>query len=247
MVSEFVTRWFTPAILIVGLLHLLFFGVLWIWARRDLRGLAETLDRFTAGLAHRSRLPSSAHLSDHVDAFISDVHEALGDPGDREKVRTRIRILDERRTYLDSFRFETAWTVARSGIEAYPLLGVLGTIFALWLAMRGPAGDGEAAVGLIVSRFGVAIDSTFAGLAMAIALMVVNSALETLFRRVLENRRNVRDLIVRTKRELISPVPTRPVQSDPPSVPRGVSQPDDDETPMRPPQPSRTDSGQAGV
>lgn len=246
MVSEFVTRWFTPAILIVGSLHLLFFGVLWGWARRDLRGLAETLDRFTAGFAHRSRLPSSAHLSDHIDAFIGDVQEALGDPDDREKVRTRIRILDERRTYLDSYRFETAWTVARSGIEAYPLLGVLGTIFALWLAMRGPAGEGEAAVGVIVSRFGVAIDSTFAGLAMAIALMIVNSALETLFRRVLENRRHVRDLISHTKRELITPASNPSVHGEPGLAPGG-SPAGDDESPLPGLQPGRTDRGQAGV
>ncbi len=203
MFSDLVTQWFTPAILIVGVTHLLFFGLLWGWARRDLRMLAETLEKFTAGFAHRSRLPGAAHLSDQIDAFVADVHEALSDPEDREKIRTRIRILDERRDYLNSYRFESAWTVARSGIEAYPLLGVLGTIFALWLAMRGPSGEGEAAVGVIVSRFGVAIDSTFAGLAMAIALMIVNSALETLFRRVLENRRHVRDLVIRSKRELI--------------------------------------------
>ena len=217
MLSDWITRWFTPGILIVGTAHLCFFGVLWGWARRDMRTLAETLEKFTAGLGHRSRLPGTAHLSDHIDAFVTDVQEALGHPEDREQVRTRIRILDERRDYLDSYRFESAWTVARSGIEAYPLLGVLGTIFALWLAMRGPTGDGEAAVGAIVSRFGVAIDSTFAGLAMAIILMIVNSALETLFRRLLESRRQVRDLVLRSKQELMTlpaegtrPLPTSP-------------------------------------
>lgn len=204
MLSDWITRWFTPGILIVGTAHLCFFGVLWGWARRDMRTLAETLEKFTAGLGHRSRLPGTAHLSDHIDAFVADVQDALRHPQEREQVRTRIRILDERRDYLDSYRFESAWTVARSGIEAYPLLGVLGTIFALWLAMRGPTGDGEAAVGAIVSRFGVAIDSTFAGLAMAIILMIVNSALETLFRRLLESRRQVRDLVLRSKQELMT-------------------------------------------
>lgn len=217
MLSDWITRWFTPGILVVGTAHLCFFGLLWGWARRDMRMLAETLEKFTAGLGHRSRLPATAHLSDHIDAFVADVQEALGHPEDREQVRTRIRILDERRDYIDSYRFESAWTVARTGIEAYPLLGVLGTIFALWLAMRGPTGDGEAAVGAIVSRFGVAIDSTFAGLAMAIILMIVNSVLETLFRRLLESRRQVRDLVLRSKQELMAlpadgnhPLPTSP-------------------------------------
>lgn len=203
MILDLITQWFTPAILVLGFLHLLFFLVLWFWARRDLRRLADTLDRFTAGLPHPSRLGADAHLSDRITAFVADIHDALPDPRQRETLRARMRILDERRVYLDSYRFETAWTVARSGIEAYPLLGVLGTIFALWLAMRGRSGDEGAAVGEIVSRFSVAIDSTFAGLAMAILLMIVNSALETLFGRVLENRRHVRDVVMKVKRELI--------------------------------------------
>lgn len=205
MILELITQWFTPAILVVGVLHLLFFGGLWLWARRDLRSMAHSLDQFTAGLKHRSRLDWTGHLSDQVNAFIADIQEALSDPEDRDVIRNRIRILDERRDYFDSFRFETAWNVARTGIEAYPLLGVLGTIFALWLAMRGRAEEGGAAVSEIVSRFSVAIDSTFAGLAMAVVLMLVNSGVETLFNRIVENRRHVREVVLAAKRELMTP------------------------------------------
>jgi biopolymer transport protein ExbB/TolQ len=147
----------------------------------------------------------TGHLSDQVNAFIADIQEALSDPEDRDVIRNRIRILDERRDYFDSFRFETAWNVARTGIEAYPLLGVLGTIFALWLAMRGRAEEAGAAVSEIVSRFSVAIDSTFAGLAMAVILMLVNSGVETLFNRIVENRRHVREVVLAAKRELMTP------------------------------------------
>jgi biopolymer transport protein ExbB/TolQ len=143
-------------------------------------------------------------LTDQVDAFVTDVRESLDNPNDREQLSQRISILDEQRPYLASFRFETCWNVARSGIEIYPLLGVLGTIFALWLAMREPASDSSATVGAIVERFGVAIDSTFAGLAMAILLMVVHSYYETLFTRFTENRRTVRDMVLQVKRELVT-------------------------------------------
>ena len=128
-------------------------------------------------------------------------------------ILTRMSILDEQRRYLDSFRFESAWNVARTGIEIYPLLGVLGTIFALWLAMREPSADASATVGAIVQRFGLAIDSTFAGLAIAVFLMVVNSFLETLFVRLAENRRAVRQLVTQVKRDLIAQDPSRPAES----------------------------------
>lgn len=204
MLLEFATRWFTPLIFMFGALHLVSFWALRVWASRDVNTLAQLLERFTDGLHQRSRLDWRGHLTDQIDAFVEDVREALRDPDDRDKIRNRMIILDEQRRYLDSYRFESAWNVARSGIEVYPLLGVLGTIFALWLAMRQPASDAAATVGTIVQRFGLAIDSTFAGLAVAILLMVVNSFYETLFVRLSENRRSVRDLIIQVKRELIA-------------------------------------------
>ncbi|MCP4891797.1 MotA/TolQ/ExbB proton channel family protein [Rubripirellula sp.] len=204
MLLDFATAWFTPMILILGALHLVAFWVLRIWAGRDIRSLAQLLERFTDGFHHRSRLDWRGHLTDQVDAFVTDVRESLDNPNDREQLSQRISILDEQRPYLASFRFETCWNVARSGIEIYPLLGVLGTIFALWLAMREPASDSSATVGAIVERFGVAIDSTFAGLAMAILLMVVHSYYETLFTRLTENRRTVRDMVLQVKRELVT-------------------------------------------
>ncbi len=204
MLLDFATAWFTPMILILGALHLVAFWVLRVWAGRDIRSLAQLLERFTDGFHHRSRLDWRGHLTDQVDAFVTDVRESLDNPNDREQLSQRISILDEQRPYLASFRFETCWNVARSGIEIYPLLGVLGTIFALWLAMREPASDSSATVGAIVERFGVAIDSTFAGLAMAILLMVVHSYYETLFTRLTENRRTVRDMVLQVKRELVT-------------------------------------------
>ncbi|TWU42317.1 MotA/TolQ/ExbB proton channel family protein [Novipirellula artificiosorum] len=204
MLLEFATKWFTPIICLLGVFHLLAYAILRISAQRHLRSLAQSLERFTDGIGHRSRLDWRGHLTDQIDAFVEDVREAVKNPTDRDAIGRRMSILDEQRSYLDSYRFETAWNVARSGIEIYPLLGVLGTIFALWLAMRQPIGDATATVGVIVERFGLAIDSTFAGLAMAIVLIVVNSFCETMFVRLLENRRAVRELVTDVKRELIA-------------------------------------------
>jgi len=201
MLLNFATTWFTPMILILGAIHLIVFWILRIWAGRQVHDLADKLDRFTHELDSRSRLDWHGHLTDQIDAFVEDVHEAMQDRNQLAQLRERIQILDEERNYLNSYRFESIWNVSRSGIEVYPLLGVLGTIFALWLALRQPAEDATANVGTIVERFGLAIDSTFAGLAVAIVLMVVHSYYETIFSRLTENRRHVREMVTHLKRQ----------------------------------------------
>tara|TARA_R110002049_G_scaffold4601_5_gene32230 strand:- start:321586 stop:322230 length:645 start_codon:yes stop_codon:yes gene_type:complete len=203
MLVHFVADWFTPLIFVLGAVHLATFFALRYWAGRDVRGLAQTLERFTDNLHGRSRMDWRGHLTDQIDAFIEDIREATNDPTGRQKLRERISILDEQRSYLESYRFENIWNVARSGIEVYPLLGVLGTILALWLAMGETSPDDSSAVATIVERFGLAIDSTFAGLAVAISLMVVHSFYETLFTRLSENRLAVRNLVVRVRQDLL--------------------------------------------
>jgi biopolymer transport protein ExbB/TolQ len=112
-------------------------------------------------------------------------------------------ILDEKRRYLSSMFFETSYNICRTMIEAYPLLGVLGTILAIGAALQtGDGGSASASVGVIVSRFGDAIWSTFAGLTAAVLLMFLNSALEPRFQRLAENRGNVRKTVAHAKREL---------------------------------------------
>lgn len=186
--------------------HLFLFFVLWVWSRRDLRKIASSLDDFTRGLKHRSLLDSTGHLSDQIEAFLADVNETL-DPSansqDRKILSDRVHILDEKRRYLNSHFFETCYNICRTMIEAYPLAGVLGTILAMGAALQLNAdSETSSAINSIVSHFGDAIWSTFAGLAAAILLMFLNSILETSFLGLVENRQHVRDTVVRAKREL---------------------------------------------
>lgn len=187
-------------------LHLFAFFILWLWARRDIKRIASALFDFTRGLTHQSMLDSTAHLSDQIEAFIADVDEVLDDTSrteDRIKLLDRMRVLDEKRRYLNSMLFETVYNVCRTMIEAYPLAGVLGTILAIGAALQvDGGGQSTATVSTIVGRFGDAIWSTFAGLTAAIVLMFVNSFLEPRFTRLGENRRNVRDMTASAKREL---------------------------------------------
>lgn len=201
-----VSSLFTPVIGGLATLHVLFFIVLWLWYHRDLKMIAGTLDDYTRGLPHRSAMGFTGHLTDQIEAFVADVQDVMASPArkvDRKTLLKRIQILDEKRRYLHSLSFESAYNVCRSMIEAYPLLGILGTILAIGSALQtAPDGDVPSTVSTIVMRFGDAIWSTFAGLVAALVLMFINSVLETRFGRLTENRQHVRELINSVKREL---------------------------------------------
>lgn len=199
---ELISSYSATAITLTAVVHLVVFIFLAKWARGDRQRIAQTLERFTNGLPHRSRMDVNTHLSDQIEAFLADISDAMAQPSgstDRRQLAQRLRILDERREYLQSLRFETAWNVTRTMIEAYPLAGVLGTILAIGAAL---AADDQASVSVIVTRFGDAIWSTFAGLIAAIALMFVGSFFEPGFARLSENRSDVREMAAKVKRDL---------------------------------------------
>ena len=194
----------TPAILCAFIGHLVVFVMLWMAYRHNLRAIAQTLDDFTRGLKHRSVLDRSLPLSDQIEAFLTDVKDALDIPAksaERQELAIRMNILDEKRRYLHAMRFETIYNVWRSMIEAYPMAGILGTVLAIGAALQTDQ-SGSATVNAIVRNFGESIWSTFSALAAAVVLIFLNSWIEPAFARLSENREHVRDMVARAKREL---------------------------------------------
>lgn len=211
---ELISRYAAYVIALAAIAHVVVFIVLKLWADRDRIAIAQTLRRFTDGLPNRSNLDWHAHLSDQIEGFLADINDVLSNPKlqpQRELLNQRMQILDERRDYLQSLRFETAWNVARTMIEAYPLAGVLGTICAIGAALGSPDGG---TVTAIMTRFGESIWSTFAGLFAAICLMFISSLLEPGFLRLTENRLHVRETVAKAKREIASPATAAHAQSD---------------------------------
>ena len=193
-----------PAILCAFIAHLVVFVMLWMAYRHNLRAIAQTLDDFTRGLKHRSVLDRSLALSDQIEAFLTDVKDALDIPArsaERQELAIRMSILDEKRRYLHAMRFETIYNVWRSMIEAYPMAGILGTVLAIGAALQTDQ-SGSATVNAIVRNFGESIWSTFSALAAAVVLIFLNSWIEPAFARLSENREHVRDMVARAKREL---------------------------------------------
>ncbi|MFP6704340.1 MAG: MotA/TolQ/ExbB proton channel family protein [Planctomycetaceae bacterium] len=197
----------TISYVICGLatVHAVGFVVLWRWSKRDYRSQYRLLEDFTSGLSHRSRLSVGGHIADQVDAFLADIRDVLSrNPTDssRQTLTDRVYVLDERRDYLNSMSFEKWTNMARTVIEVYPLLGILGTILAVAAALPALEVNEAGAMTDIMRLFGAAIWSTIWGLGAAIVLMWANSWLEPEYSRLAEIRIQVRDVVAQAKREL---------------------------------------------
>jgi biopolymer transport protein ExbB/TolQ len=209
----------------LGLLHLLAFVALYLWRAHQVRELRMFLSNLVRGFTQRSDL-GLLDVDDEINSFVTDVGQVLADPqrrNDRTALKQRLEIKDEIRPYLKTVRTETFYNVARTGIEAYPLLGILCTILAMGVGMNAapPAAENAAApTGVvappaptvdpapaantvqIVRAFRAAIWSTAAGLIVAIVLMIVNALVGPSLDRLQEHRQQVREMIFSARKHL---------------------------------------------
>jgi biopolymer transport protein ExbB/TolQ len=187
--------------------HLL--GFVWLWRRRcrQAQWLAAHLENLTQGFSSRPDRDPDASIDERIDSFLGNIREVLTDPAradDQKKLYERILAKDESKTYLRSSSFETLYSIARTSIEIYPLLGIMGTVLAIGLALNSSGADDTAnlASERIVRNFAGSIWATLAGIGCGIILLLVNAALEPAFQRLLEHRWDVRETISAAKIQL---------------------------------------------
>jgi biopolymer transport protein ExbB len=192
-------------ILLLAAAHLLGFRWLCLERRRQATWLADHLENLIQGFSsHADRDPYTT-VDERIDSFLANLHEALSDPSreaDRKRLHDQIMAKDETKKYLRGSRFETLYSLARTSIEIYPLLGIMGTVLAIGLALNAPAGDTALASERIVRNFAGSIWATLAGIGCGIVLLVVNAALEPGFGRLLDHRWEVRETIAAVKTQL---------------------------------------------
>src|SRR5438067_943618 len=202
-------------IVLLALIHALGFLVLLNTRNRRVRQLESHLTNLVGGLSRRSDDDPSHTIDERIDSFISDIREVIQhprEPGEVRRLYDRIVSKDELRRYLQGTKFETWYNVARTGIEIYPLLGIIGTVLAIGLGLnvpRTPAPVAPAAAPTtsvspapapapadsstgpsteaIVQNFAGSIWATLTGLLCAIIFMMWNAYLEPSFTRLLEH------------------------------------------------------------
>jgi biopolymer transport protein ExbB len=202
---EFLGLNFTALIIFAAAAHFLCFLWLLRERKRTAKGLKAFLDDIVRPFSQRSDFDPNISIDDQISRYVRDWREALDNPercGDRGKL-ARLAIKDEKKPYLDS-SLDTKYNVLRTAIESYPLLGILGTLFAMALALS-ENGTGAALqtaggdITMIISAFKGAIWSTVWGLLFAVGFMLFNAWVETGFTRLEENRAAVSDVVLKTK------------------------------------------------
>src|SRR5207248_2992960 len=128
-------------ILVLAAVHAVGFVLLLQTRNRRVRQLESHLTNLVGGLSRRSDHDPTHTIDERIDSFISDIREVIQhprEPGEVRRLYDRIVSKDELRRYLQGTKFETWYNVARTGIEIYPLLGIIGTVLAIGLGLNAP-------------------------------------------------------------------------------------------------------------
>jgi biopolymer transport protein ExbB len=206
MDMQWVCDHFYWLILLLAAGHLLLFARLWRARRLQAIWLADHLENLVQGLSSHADRDPYCTVDERIDSFLANVREVLDDPSrsaDRRALHDKIVAKDESKKYLRGAKFETLYSVARTSIEMYPLLGIMGTVLAIGLALNAPSSaEAGLATERIVRNFAGSIWATLAGIGCGIVLLLVNSVVEPGFQRLLEHRWEVREVISAAKTQL---------------------------------------------
>jgi biopolymer transport protein ExbB len=220
-------------ILTLATIHVL--GFLWLFRARNVmrRQLKLELHNTVKNLPSCPDEPLQVDVDDQIDRFITVIREVVQDPArpdERRQIHNELRVRSKALRSVRSSFWETLHNLGRNFIEAYPLMGILGTILAIGLGISSPADaspdpgpaepttlpvvqnaseifvvaappQSESAVATIVGNFKNAIWSTFWGIAAAIVLIFMNALLEPGFGRLIEHQRAVREIMRMATRE----------------------------------------------
>jgi len=119
--------------------HVVLFMGLCISRKRQIRRLASHLEDILGPKFRRISNDPDRTLDEVIDGFYHDIQDVVATrhhSADARELSRRLVTKDEARKYLKRMSFETLYSCVRTGIETWPLLGILGTVVAIALGMR---------------------------------------------------------------------------------------------------------------
>jgi biopolymer transport protein ExbB len=164
------------------------------------------LQNLVGPFSRRRDVQPAAHQLDSIDAFLADVRDVVEQPEDEAELRSlqqRITIKGESRPHGLSHMFEQIYGLCRASIEAFPLLGILGTVLAIAAGMQATS-DGQTAsqITQVVKNFGESVYCTAWGILFAIVFSFVNGWYEPDFHRVIGQTHMLEDLVLAVKKKV---------------------------------------------
>lgn len=175
-------------------------------ARKSSKQMFAWLTNLVGPFSRRRDVEPDAHQLDSIDAFLSDIRDVIEHPQDDAELRSlqqRITIRGETRPHGLSHMFEQIYGLCRASIEAFPLLGILGTVLAIAAGMQATS-DGETAsqISQVVKNFGESVYCTAWGILFAIIFSFVNGWYEPDFHRVIGQSHVLEDLVLAVKKKV---------------------------------------------
>lgn len=193
-------------IVLVAILNVACWFFLVTTASRSSKQMFAWLQNLVGPFTRRRDVAPDAHQLDSIDAFLSDIRDVVEHPQDENELRQlhqRVTIKGETRLHGLSHMFEQIYGLCRASIEAFPLLGILGTVLAIAAGMHATS-DGETAsqISQVVKNFGESVYCTAWGIFFAIIFSFVNGWYESEFDRVIGQTRMLEDLVLAVKKKV---------------------------------------------
>jgi len=154
--------------------------------------LCDSLRNMLRGIKDPPEQDRSRIIHDEIVSLL-DCAESLRKTSaeDFKRLLSNIRNQDARKIDLKSYRIDSWSNVANAIVQAFPLLGIFGTILAIGQSLQGSEGD----VSVIMAAFTNAVNTTILGLVFALIYMIVDAFFQAKSGRLKNELNKYRDVI----------------------------------------------------
>ena len=156
--------------------------------------LQDSLVNMLKGVDEIPDKDSMRNIHDNIDVLLDSLKMAKeGDEKDRTRLQANIVKEDQKKLDKKNHDFDVHKNVVSSGVQIFPLLGILGTIMAIGNSVSGT--NATTNIDIIVRAFIMAIDTTILGILFGIIFMVADAVFQAKSNRLSEEIEKYRDMI----------------------------------------------------
>lgn len=179
-------------ILVVAVIEAMLYITLFGMAASQTHHLYRSLRSMMKGIRKLPVLGQRRTIHDEISVLL-DTAEILkrAQAPNYRKLLLNIGVQDSRKIELKTYNLERWSNVANAIVQAFPLLGIFGTILALGQSMQSTGAD----ISGIMKAFTNAIDTTMLGLAFAVIYMLVDAFFQAKSARLRQETDKYRDVM----------------------------------------------------
>lgn len=197
-----------PVIFILGLLSIVGF----IYIKLKMNVVQQTIIGFlhsiVKALDSHPDLDDSQDPNQKIDTYLDSLRQAvdgLSSNKNREVIKAKFEAKTEVTSHLkDLYSLKWQYNLVRSGIEIFPLLGIIGTVLAIGAGLSDSSMDSSQKIEAVVKNFGESIIATGLGLSFAIVNILLNAFFEPKFEKVLNFANDINDISREAKKAVLS-------------------------------------------